>query len=155
MKPTKARLPEAPVEPRRCAIYTRTVAGAADNAVSQGAQWAVCTRYLRRQPGWALVADRYDDHGTSGANLDRPALQRLLADVDAAWIDIVLVDDVDRLSRRALHLAAIGERFRAMGVVLVAVAQGLSTADEAGEDWLAWLSEFAELERTLLGTGAR
>ena len=155
MKPTKARSPEAQAEPRRCAIYTRTAAGAEDNAVSQGAQWAACARYLRRQPGWTLVADRYDDCGTSGANLDRPALQRLLADVDAARIDIVLVDDVDRLSRRALHLAAIGERFRATGVVLVAVAQGLSTADEAGEDWFAWLSEFAELERALLGTGAR
>lgn len=155
MKSTKARSPHAPTEPKRCAIYTRTAAGAAENAVSQGAQWVACARYLRRQPGWALVADRYDDCGTSGGNLDRPALQRLLADVDAAQIDIVIADDVARLSRRALDLAAIGERFRATGVVLVAVAQGLSTADGAGQDWLAWLSEFAALERALLGTRTR
>lgn len=155
MTEAKTSVPAAPAQPRRCAIYTRTVADASRNAVSQGAQWAACARYLRRQPGWALVADRYDDCGCSGASLDRPALQRLLADVDAARIDVVLVDDIDRLGRRALDLAAIWERFRATGVVLVAVALGLSTADQDGQDWLDWLSEFAELERALLGMGAR
>jgi DNA invertase Pin-like site-specific DNA recombinase len=125
------------------------------NAVSQGAQWAACARYLEKQPGWVLVADRYDDCGGIGENLDRPALQRLLADVDTAQIDIVIVDDVDRLSRRALDLAAIGERFRATGVMLVAVAQGLSTADRDGQVWHTWLSEFARRGRAPQGTGAR
>lgn len=147
--------PGEPTQPTRCAVYTRTAAGASRNAVAQGAQWAACAHYLRQQPGWALVAERYDDCGCSGANLDRPALQRLLTDVGAARIDVVLVNDVDRLSRRALDLAAIGERFRATGVVLVAVAQGLSTADRAGQDWLDWLSEFAELERALRRVGPR
>lgn len=155
MTEVETRSPAAPAEPTRCAIYTRTAAGASQNAVSQGGQWAACARYLRRQPGWALVADRYDDCGYSGANVDRPALQRLLADVEAARIDVVIVDDVDRLSCRALDLAAICERFRATGVVLIAVAGGLSTAGRDGQDWLDWLSEFAELERALRGKGAR
>jgi DNA invertase Pin-like site-specific DNA recombinase len=139
----------------RCAIYTRTAAGTPGNAVSQGAQWAACARYLREQPGWALVADRYDDCGCSGADLDRPALQRLLADIDTARIDIVIVDDVARLSRRALDLAAIGERFRATGVTLVVVAQGLSTADSDGQAWHTWLSEFVRRGGAPQGAGPR
>lgn len=155
MNSTKAQTPPSPAKPTRCAIYTRTAAGAPGNAVSQGAQWAACARYLRKQPGWALVADRYDDSGGTGANLDRPALQRLLADIDTARIDIVIVDDVDRLSHRALDLAAIGERFRATGVTLVALAQGLSTTDGNGQAWHTWLSEFARRGRAPQGAEER
>ena len=155
MNPTKVQTPSSPAKPMRCAIYTRTAAGAPGNAVSQGAQWAACARYLREQPGWALVTDRYDDCGLTGLNLDRPALQRLLADIDTARIDIVIVDDIDRLSRRALDLAAIGERLRATGVMLVAVIQGLSTADRDGQVWYAWLSEFARRGGAPQGVGPR
>jgi DNA invertase Pin-like site-specific DNA recombinase len=148
-------MPPAPAKPMRCAIYTRTAAGTPGNADSQGAQWAACARYLQEQPGWAHVADRYDDFGGSGADLDRPALQRLLVDIDTARIDIVIVDDVARLSRRALDLAAIGERFRVTGVTLVVVAQGLSTADRDGQAWHTWLSEFARRGGAPKGTGTR
>lgn len=155
MNPTNFHIPPAPAELMRCAIYTRTAADAPGNAVSQGAQWAACTRYLRGRPGWTLVADRYDDSGVTGANLDRPALQRLLADIDSARIGIVIVDDVDRLSLRALDLAALGEHLRTTGVTLVAVAQGLTTADRDGQAWHSWLSEFARRGRTAQGVGTR
>jgi site-specific DNA recombinase len=155
MNPPEAHTSAPQPNPIRCAIYTRTAAGAPGNAVSQGAQWVACARYLREQLGWALVAGRYDDFGGIGADLNRPALQRLLADVDTAGIDIVIVDDVFRLSGRALDLAAIGERFRATGVTLVAVAQGLSTADRGGQAWNAWLSAFARCGGAPQGVGAR
>jgi site-specific DNA recombinase len=101
-------------ETRRCAIYTRksTSVGLEQDFNSLDAQREACAGYIQRQPGWTLVDERYDDGGFTGANIERPAFQRLLADIDAEKIDVVVVYKVDRLSRSLLDFAKLMERFR-------------------------------------------
>ncbi|MBM4321865.1 MAG: recombinase family protein, partial [Deltaproteobacteria bacterium] len=100
-------------EVRRCAIYTRksTAAGLEQDFNSLDAQRESCESYIRAQSaaGWQLVPERYDDGGWSGANLERPAFQRLLQDIEAGEIDIVVVYKVDRLSRSLLDFARVME----------------------------------------------
>lgn len=92
---------------RRCAIYTRksTSAGLEQDFNSLDSQRESCLAYIERQPGWKVVDERYDDGGFTGANIERPAFQRLLADVEARKIDVVVVYKVDRLSRSLLDFA--------------------------------------------------
>src|SRR6201981_600636 len=88
---------------RRCAIYTRKSSeeGLVQEFNSLAAQREACEAYVRSQQheGWLLARNRYDDGGFSGGNMERPALQGLLADIRAGWIDIVVVYKVDRLTR--------------------------------------------------------
>src|SRR5579884_1644385 len=94
-------------ETKRCAVYTRksTSAGLEQDFNSLDAQRESCVGYIQRQPGWTLVDERYDDGGFTGANIERPAFQRLLADIEAGKIDVVVVYKVDRLSRSLLDFA--------------------------------------------------
>jgi site-specific DNA recombinase len=78
---------------------------------SLDAQRESCLAYIQRQPGWKLVDERYDDGGFTGANIDRPAFTRLLADVEAGKVDVIVVYKVDRLSRSLLDFAKVMERF--------------------------------------------
>lgn len=80
-------------ETKRCAIYTRksTSTGLDSDFNSLDAQREACLAYIQRQPGWTLVDERYDDGGFTGANTDRPAFQRLMADVDAGKVDVIVV----------------------------------------------------------------
>src|SRR5262249_9568028 len=110
---------------------------------------------IQRQPGWKLVADRYDDGGFTGANIERPAFQRLLADIDAGKIDIILVYKVDRLSRSLLDFAKMMERFGAAGASFVSVTQNFSTADAMGRLTLNMLMSFAAFEREIIGERTR
>ena len=99
----------------RCAIYTRksTEEGLAQAFNSLAAQREAAEAYIRSQQeqGWMVVPERYDDGGCSGASLDRPALQRLLADTERGKVDCVVVYKVDRLSRSLLDFARIIDRF--------------------------------------------
>src|SRR5262245_36158072 len=99
----------------RCAVYTRksTEEGLEQEFNSLDAQREACEAYVASQKaeGWLLVADRYDDGGFSGGNLERPALKRLLADIDARRIDVVVVYKVDRLSRSLMDFAKLVEVF--------------------------------------------
>jgi DNA invertase Pin-like site-specific DNA recombinase len=101
----------------RCAIYTRksTSMGLDQAFTSLDAQRDICLDHIRRQPGWVALETRYDDGGFSGANTDRPAFQRLMADIDAGKIDIVVVYKGDRISRSVLDFLQLMVRFEAAG----------------------------------------
>jgi site-specific DNA recombinase len=138
---------------KRCAIYTRQArtAGGAPAVASIEAQHAACVRYLRRQPAWTVSERRYDDRDRSGANTNRPALQRLLADIAAGQVDVVVVYAVDRLSRWFLDFVTMMERFRDAGVAFVSITQDFSTAEPRGRRTLEMMMSFAGLERAVLG----
>ena len=157
MKTPRSRPGSPPVEARRCAVYTRksTAAGLEQEFNSLDAQREACVAYVQRQPGWTLLDERYDDGGFTGANIERPAFQRLLADVEAGKIDVVVVYKVDRLSRSLLDFARVMERFGAAGASFVSVTQNFSTADAMGRLTLNMLMSFAEFEREMIGERTR
>ncbi|XXF79767.1 recombinase family protein [Myxococcaceae bacterium GXIMD 01537] len=146
-----------PTDAKRCAVYTRksTAAGLEMEFNSLDAQREACLAYVQRQPGWALVDESYDDGGFTGANMERPAFQRLLQDVDAGRVDVVVVYKVDRLSRSLLDFAKVMERFNAAGASFVSVTQNFSTADAMGRLTLNMLMSFAEFEREMISERTR
>src|SRR3954452_16034406 len=103
----------AAVQKRRCAIYTRksTEEGLEKEFNTLDAQRDACEAYVasQRAEGWVLVDDRYDDGGFSGGTLERPALRRLLADIEAGQVDVVVVYKIDRLSRSLMDFARLVE----------------------------------------------
>src|ERR1700719_1787835 len=123
-------------KPQRCAIYTRkSTEHNLDLAFnSLDAQREACEAYIKSQAheGWRLVPDRYDDGGLSGASLDRPALQKLLADVGAGRITIVVVYKVDRLTRSLADFAKLVELFDQQGVSFVSITQSFNTTSSMG-----------------------
>jgi site-specific DNA recombinase len=156
---TRRAKPKTPakVDGRRCGIYTRksTAAGLEQEFNTLEAQYEACQRYIAGQPGWRIVPRRYDDGGFTGANLDRPAFRRLLADIDAGEIDIVVVYKVDRLSRSLLDFAQVMDRFNRAGAAFVSVTQNFSTADAIGRLTLHMLMSFAEFERSMISERTR
>ncbi len=138
--------------PKRCAIYTRksTSEGLEQAFNSLDAQRDACLEYIRRQPGWVELATRYDDGGFTGANIERPGFQQLLADIEARRIDIVVCYKVDRLSRSLIDFARVMEQFDAHGVSFVSVTQNFSTATAMGRFTLHILMSFAEFEREMI-----
>src|SRR5215467_12872738 len=115
------------VAPIRCAIYTRksTEEGLDQEFNSLEAQREAAVAYIQSQKhlGWVVVADHYDDGGFSGGNLDRPALQQLLDDIEAHRVDCVVVYKVDRLSRSLLDFARLMDQFDQRSVSFVSVTQ--------------------------------
>ena len=99
----------------RCAVYTRksTEEGLEMEFNSLDAQREACQAYVASQKaeGWVAISDRFDDGGFSGGNLDRPALKRLLADIEEGFVDIVVVYKIDRLSRSLMDFAKLVEVF--------------------------------------------
>jgi site-specific DNA recombinase len=146
-------------ETRRCAIYTRksTAAGLEQAFNSLDAQREACERYVaaHAHEGWDVTAERYDDGGFTGANTERPAFQRLIADVEAGKVDVVVVYKVDRLSRSLLDFARVMDRFNRAGAAFVSVTQNFSTADAMGRLTLNMLMSFAEFEREMIGERTR
>ncbi len=120
----------------RCAIYTRksTEEGLDQEFNSLDAQHEACAAYVasQRHEGWKLVTDRYDDGGVSGATLERPAVQRLLADIDAGRVNMVVVYKIDRLTRSLADFAKLVERFDAAGCSFVSVTQAFNTSTSMG-----------------------
>src|SRR5437016_6563519 len=116
-------MPRPDARRKRCAIYTRKSSeeGLEQEFNSLAAQREACEAYIRSQQheGWALTRTRYDDGGFSGGNLERPALQRLLADIRTGRIDIVIVYKVDRLTRSLADFARLVEIFDAQDVSFV------------------------------------
>src|SRR5437762_9706041 len=143
----------------RCAIYTRKSSEHnLDLAfTSLDAQREACEAYIKSQAheGWRAIPGRYDDGAFSGASLERPALQQLLADVRAGTIDIVLVYKVDRLTRSLADFAKLIELFDAHGVSFVSVTQSFNTRSSMGRLTLNVLLSFAQFERELIGEGVR
>jgi site-specific DNA recombinase len=143
----------------RCAIYTRKSSEHnLDLAFSSlDAQREACEAYIKSQAheGWRLIPGRYDDGAFSGASLERPALQQLLADVRAGTMDIVLVYKVDRLTRSLADFAKLIELFDAHGVSFVSVTQSFNTSSSMGRLTLNVLLSFAQFERELIGERVR
>ncbi len=152
-RPT-TRTQEAPFAVQRCAVYTRksTSAGLEQDFNSLDAQRDACEGYIKSQAhaGWRVVPEAYDDGGFTGANIERPAFQRLLADAEAGRIDVVVVHRVDRLSRSLLDFASVMDRFARHGVAFVSVTQNFSTANAMGRLTLNMLMSFAEFEREMI-----
>ena len=143
----------------RCAIYTRKSTDynldLAFNSLD--AQREACDAYITSQAGegWRLVGDGYDDGAFSGGSLERPALKRLLDDVRAHRIDIVLVYKVDRLTRSLADFAKLIELFDGHGVSFVSVTQSFTTHSSMGRLTLNVLLSFAQFERELIGERVR
>jgi len=149
----------APSEVKRCAIYTRksTSIGLDQEFNTLDAQREACERYIENQAhlGWRLATEKYDDGGFTGANLERPAFQRLVDDIEAGKIDILVVYKVDRLSRSLLDFAKVMDRFNKAGTAFVSVTQNFSTADAMGRLTLNMLMSFAEFEREMIAERTR
>jgi len=141
----------ASVKPVRCAIYTRvsTEHGLDQEFNSLDAQYDAASAYIKSQAhaGWALIRSRYDDGGYSGGSTDRPDLQRLLDDIRARKIDVIVVYKVDRLTRSLADFAKLVELFDAQGVSFVSVTQQFNTTTSMGRLTLNVLLSFAQFER--------
>ena len=135
----------------RCAIYTRksTEDGLDQEFNSLDAQYEACAAYItsQRGEGWTLLPARYDDGGVSGGTLERPALQQLMADVDAGRIDMIVVYKIDRLTRALSDFAKLVDRFEAAGCSFVSVTQAFNTSSSMGRLTLNMLLSFAQFER--------
>jgi DNA invertase Pin-like site-specific DNA recombinase len=143
----------------RCAIYTRksTEHNLDLEFNSLDAQREACEAYIKSQAheGWRLIPNRYDDGAFSGASLDRPALQTLLAEVRSGKIDIIVVYKVDRLTRSLADFAKLVELFDQHSVSFVSVTQSFNTTSSMGRLTLNVLLSFAQFEREVIGERVR
>jgi site-specific DNA recombinase len=143
----------------RCAIYTRksTEEGLEQDFNSLDAQREACEAFIvsQKHEGWVGLPTHYDDGGYSGGTLQRPALQRLLADIGGSKVDVVVVYKIDRLTRSLLDFAKIVEVFDADGVAFVSVTQAFNTATSMGRLTLNVLLSFAQFEREVTGERIR
>lgn len=135
----------------RCAIYTRKSSeeGLDQEFNSLDAQYEACSAYIASQKheGWKRLPDRFDDGGVSGGTLERPALQRLLAEIDVGRIDMVVVYKIDRLTRALADFVRLVERLDAKGCSFVSVTQAFNTSTSMGRLTLNVLLSFAQFER--------
>jgi len=143
----------------RCAIYTRksTEEGLDQDFNSLDAQREAAEAFIKSQKhaGWTLIQSRYDDGGYSGGSMERPALQRLLDDVDQGRLDCVMVYKVDRLSRSLLDFARLMDRFDQRSVSFVSVTQQFNTTTSLGRLTLNILLSFAQFEREIISERTR
>ena len=143
----------------RCANYTRVSSeqGLEQDFNSLDAQREACEAYVKGQghEGWRLIRDRYDDGGFSGGSMDRPALQKLLIDVQARRIDVIVVYKVDRLTRSLADFAELVEMFDKHEVSFVSVTQSFNTTTSMGRLTLNVLLSFAQFEREVTGERIR
>ncbi|MBK8176632.1 MAG: recombinase family protein [Rhodospirillales bacterium] len=150
---------KAPVRKVRCAIYTRKSSeeGLEMEFNSLDAQREAGLAYIQSQKseGWILVGDRYDDGGFSGGTMERPELKRLLRDVEAGAVDVIVVYKVDRLSRSLGDFARIVEVFDRHDVSFVSVTQAFNTTTSMGRLTLNILLSFAQFEREVIGERIR
>jgi site-specific DNA recombinase len=142
-----------------CAIYTRksTEEGLEQDFNSLHAQREACEAYVLSQKamGWKALPAHYDDGGFSGGNMDRPALKRLLQDIEAGRVQTIVVYKVDRLTRSLADFAKLVERFDARGVSFVSVTQQFNTTTSMGRLTLNVLLSFAQFEREVTGERIR
>ena len=143
----------------RCAVYTRKSSeeGLEQEFNSLDAQREACEAYIASQKaeGWVLVADHYNDGGYSGGNLERPALKRLMADIEGRRIDIVVVYKIDRLTRSLMDFTKLIEVLDRNSVTFVSVTQAFNTTTSMGRLTLNVLLSFAQFEREVTGERIR
>jgi DNA invertase Pin-like site-specific DNA recombinase len=144
---------------RRCAVYTRKSSeeGLDMDFNSLDAQREACEAFIASQKaeGWVLVRDRYDDGGISGGTLERPALQRLLADIEEGLIDVVVFYKIDRFSRSLMDFAKLVDVFDRNQVTFVSVTQQINSTTPMGRLMLNVLLSFAQFEREQTGERIR
>ncbi len=144
---------------KRCAVYTRKSSEEGlDMAFnSLDAQREACEAYILSQKaeGWVLIKDAYDDGGISGGTLERPGLQRLLADIEDGFVDVVVVYKIDRLSRSLMDFSRLVEAFERNDVTFVSVTQSFNTTSSMGRLTLNILLSFAQFEREVIGERIR
>lgn len=140
-----------PMTKTRCAIYTRksTEEGLDQEFNSLDAQYEACTAYIasQRHEGWKLLPQRYDDGGISGGTLERPGLQRLISDISAGRVDMVVIYKIDRLTRSLADFAKLVEQMEAANCSFVSVTQSFNTSSSMGRLTLNMLLSFAQFER--------
>jgi len=143
----------------RCAVYTRKSSeeGLAQEFNSLDAQREAAEAYIASQKseGWVCLPERYDDGGFTGGNMERPAVARLLADVEAGQVDCVVVYKVDRLSRSLMDFARLISLFDTHNVSFVSVTQNFDTTSSMGRLTLNILLSFAQFEREIIGERIR
>ena len=143
----------------RCAVYTRksTVEGLDKDFNTLVAQREAAEAYIesQKQQGWICLPDRYDDGGFSGATLERPALERLLQDIEAGRVDCVVVYKVDRLSRSLLDFTRLVDLLDRQGVTFVSITQQFQTTTSMGRLTLNVLLSFAQFEREIIAERTR
>jgi site-specific DNA recombinase len=153
------KTPRRPGKRTRCAIYTRK---SSDEGLEQAfnsldAQREACAAFIMSQKheGWTVLPALYDDGGFSGGTMDRPALKRLIADIEAGQIDVVVVYKVDRLTRALSDFAKLVEVFDHRGVSFVSITQQFNTTTSMGRLTLNVLLSFAQFEREVIGERVR
>ena len=143
----------------RCAIYTRksTNEGADQDFTSLDNQRESAENYIASQksPGWVVVPEKYDDYGYTGANMERPALERLLNDIKSGKVDCVVVYKVDRLSRSLLDFTNLLNMFEQQNVTFVSITQYFNTNSSMGRLTLNILLSFAQFEREIISERTR
>ena len=145
------RTPRRSAKKARCAIYTRKSSeeGLEQAFNSLDAQREACTAFIlsQKHEGWTVLPALYDDGGFSGGTMERPALKRLIADIEAGQIDVVVVYKVDRLTRALSDFAKLVEVFDRRGVSFVSITQQFNTTTSMGRLTLNVLLSFAQFER--------
>jgi site-specific DNA recombinase len=162
MGPAMAELEKASrrsVRKTRCAIYTRKSSeeGLEQAFNSLDAQREACAAFIlsQKHEGWTVLPTLYDDGGFSGGTTERPALKRLIADIEAGEIDVIVVYKVDRLTRALSDFAKLVEVFDRRGVSFVSITQQFNTTTSMGRLTLNVLLSFAQFEREVIGERVR
>ena len=159
MRKNNPEVPKPKPSRLRCAIYTRksTEEGLDQEFNSLDSQREAAEAFIQsqRREGWIALPQSYDDGGFTGANMDRPALTRLLHAVEAGEVDCVVVYKVDRLSRSLLDFTRMLSVFEKHQVSFVAVTQQFNTSTSLGRLTLNILLSFAQFERELIGERTR
>ena len=144
---------------KRCAIYTRKSSeeGLEQAFNSLDAQREACAAFVlsQKHEGWTILPVLYDDGGFSGGTMERPALKRLIADIEAGKIDVIVVYKVDRLTRALSDFAKLVEVFDRRGVSFVSITQQFNTTTSMGRLTLNVLLSFAQFEREVIGERVR
>jgi DNA invertase Pin-like site-specific DNA recombinase len=153
------KTPRRSAKKTRCAIYTRK---SSDEGLEQAfnsldAQREACAAFIlsQKHEGWTVLPTLYDDGGFSGGSLERPALKRLLADIEAGQIDVIVVYKVDRLTRALSDFAKLVEIFEHRNVSFVSITQQFNTTTSMGRLTLNVLLSFAQFEREVIGERVR
>ena len=153
------KTPRRSAKKARCAIYTRKSSeeGLEQAFNSLDAQREACAAFIlsQKHEGWTVLPTLYDDGGFSGGTMERPALKRLIADIEAGQIDVVVVYKVDRLTRALSDFAKLVEVFDRRGVSFVSITQQFNTTTSMGRLTLNVLLSFAQFEREVIGERIR
>jgi site-specific DNA recombinase len=154
-----SKRPGSPAKKARCAIYTRKSSeeGLEQAFNSLDAQREACAAFIlsQKHEGWTVLPTLYDDGGYSGGTMERPALKRLIADIEAGAIDVVVVYKVDRLTRALSDFAKLVEVFDRRGVSFVSITQQFNTTTSMGRLTLNVLLSFAQFEREVISERVR